>query len=256
MMNFEIGNSRFNRYVGALKRKELNEKLQLMNWKKYTFEFLSIFIAVITAFALNNWNDNRNNRNAESKILSEINNGLEKDLEDIRSNVLGHKLGMKATDYFRDMIANKPISKDSVMFHYFNLTRDFVSIQNTSGYETLKSRGLELIENDSLRTKIISLYEYDYNTLRKLEEEYYEIQFQENYFEDINRSISQNFQFNEDKLITGISTPLKLNQNEEKILLTYLWKIQSNRSFILNYYSQVESEIEKLRVEIENELKR
>jgi len=256
MMNFEIGNSRFNRNVGALKRKELNEKLQLMNWKKYTFEFLSIFIAVITAFALNNWNDNRNNRNAESKILSEINNGLEKDLEDIRSNVLGHKLGMKATDYFRDMIANKPISKDSVMFHYFNLTRDFVSIQNTSGYETLKSRGLELIENDSLRTKIISLYEYDYNTLRKLEEEYYEIQFQENYFEDINRSISQNFQFNEDKLITGISTPLKLNQNEEKILLTYLWKIQSNRSFILNYYSQVESEIEKLRVEIENELKR
>ena len=256
MMNFEIGNSRFNRNVGALKRKELNEKLQLMNWKKYTFEFISIFIAVITAFALNNWNDNRNNRNAESKILSEINNGLEKDLEDIRSNVLGHKLGMKATDYFRDMIANKPISKDSVMFHYFNLTRDFVSIQNTSGYETLKSRGLELIENDSLRTKIISLYEYDYNTLRKLEEEYYEIQFQENYFEDINRSISQNFQFNEDKLITGISTPLKLNQNEEKILLTYLWKIQSNRSFILNYYSQVESEIEKLRVEIENELKR
>ena len=230
--------------------------IKIKNWKKYTLEFLSIFIAVISAFALNNWNENRNNRNAESKILSEIRNGLEKDLEDIRLNVFGHQTGMKAANYFRELMANKPISKDSLMFHYFNLTRDFVSIQNTSGYETLKSKGLELIQNDSLRTKIISLYEYDYNTLRKLEEEYYELQFQENYFKEINNSISQNLQFNENKLITGISIPLKLNPGEEKILLTYLWKIQSNRNFILQYYSEVESKIKKLRMEIENELKR
>ena len=52
------------------------------NWKKYTFEFLSIFIAVSSAFALNNWNDNRRDRNAERKILEEIYNGLEKDLDD------------------------------------------------------------------------------------------------------------------------------------------------------------------------------
>lgn len=32
------------------------------NWKKYGIEFLSIFIAVIAAFALNNWNDNRRDR--------------------------------------------------------------------------------------------------------------------------------------------------------------------------------------------------
>ncbi len=230
--------------------------IKIKNWEKYTFEFLSIFIAVISAFTLSNWNENRNNRNAESKILSEISNGLEKDLEDIHLNVAGHKMGVKSVNYFRELIANKPISKDSLMFYYFSLTRDFVSIQNTSGYETLKSKGLELIQNDSLRTKIVSLYEYDYNTLRKLEEEYYELQFQENYFKEINNSISQNFQFNEDKLITGISTPFKLKPKEEKILLTYLWKIQSNRNFILHYYSEVESKIEKLKIAIEDELKR
>lgn len=230
------------------------KRLQLRNWKKYTFEFLSIFIAVISAFALNNWNDNRNNRNAESKILSEVNNGLEKDLVDARLNIMGHKMGMKAADYFRSVIANKPVSKDSLLFHYFNLTRDFVSIQNTSGYETLKSRGLELIKNDSLRTKIISLYEYDYNTLRKLEEDYYELQFQENYFKEINNSISRNLQFNEDKLITGINLPLNIGQDEEKTILTYLWKIQANRNFILQYYSEVESKIEKLRTEIKKEI--
>ena len=50
------------------------------NWRKYSVEFLSIFTAVISAFALNNWNDNRKDQNAEQKILIEIKNGLEKDL--------------------------------------------------------------------------------------------------------------------------------------------------------------------------------
>lgn len=230
-------------------------KIQIKNWKKYTFEFLSIFVAVISAFALNNWNDNRNDRNAENKILTEIKNGLAKDIEDMRLNELGHKMGIDAVNYFRNILADKPASKDSMMFHYFNLTRDFVSAQNISGYETLKSKGLELIRNDSLRTKIVSLYEYDYNTLRKLEEEYYELQFQENYFKEINSLIAQNFEFNQDKMLIGITTPLKLESDKENIVLIYLMKIQINRSFILQYYTEVKQKIEQLQLEIQFELK-
>lgn len=228
------------------------KEIQEIRWKKYAFEFLSIFIAVISAFALDHWNDNRNNRHAESKILVEINHGLEKDLEDVRLNVRGHQMGINAANYFRNLIAGKSIAKDSMLYHYFNLTRDFISIQNTSGYETLKSRGLELIQNDTLRTKIISLYEYDYNTLRKLEEDYYELQFQENYFKEINSTISQSLEFNADKQITGITTPLRLEKNQEKIILSYLWKIQANRNFVLKYYDEVENKIEKLRQEIKD----
>lgn len=46
------------------------------NWEKIGFEFLSIFIAVTSAFALNNWNENRRDDNAANKILAEISNGL------------------------------------------------------------------------------------------------------------------------------------------------------------------------------------
>ena len=51
--------------------------------RKYAFEFVSIFIAVISAFALNNWNDHRKDREAEEKILIEIDKGLDKDLYDL-----------------------------------------------------------------------------------------------------------------------------------------------------------------------------
>jgi len=232
------------------------KKIKFKNWKNHGFEFLSIFIAVVSAFALNNWNENRRDAHTENKILTEISNGLEKDLDDIKLNVSGHKSGISACNYFRKAFAGKNIKADSLMFHYFNLTRDFVSIQNVAGYETLKSKGLELINNDSLRLKIISLYEYDYNTLRKLEEEYSEMQFQENYFKEINEELAPNFKIDSNGNITGIDLPLKIQENKRNKLLLYLWKIQSNRVFILQYYSGIEKKINKVRENINNEIKR
>ena len=230
--------------------------MNMKNWKKYSFEFLTLFIAVISAFALNNWNDNRRDNNAENKILTEIYNGLNKDLEDLRSNESGHKSGIKAINYFSNILSNKLESNDSVMVHYINLTRDFISIQNTSGYEALKSKGLEIIEDDLLRSEIISLYEYDYSILRKIEEEHYEAQFQRNYFEKINRIIADDFVIDKNKTITGINTPLKVSEKEEKILLTYFWKIQHKRDFILSCYSAVISKTERIRNEIKKEIKK
>jgi len=222
----------------------------LNHWTRFGFEFLSIFIAVIAAFALDNWNENRKERLAESKILIEISNGLDKDLEDININMFGHEEGIKATQFFKEVISGKAVTSDSVLQHYFSLTRDFVSIQNTSGYETLKSRGLELIDNDSLRTKIISLYEYDYTTLKKLEEEYYELQFQENYFEAINRAVAPHFIIDDNMNITGLRTPIQLPEDEKKTLLSYLWKIGVNRNFILQYYKGVKAKIKAIQKEI------
>lgn len=224
------------------------------NFKKYAIEFLSIFIAVVSAFALNNWNDNRRDNNAETKILTEILNGLEKDLVDVKVNEAGHNQGLAACKYWRDIITDQPVNVDSLRQYYLNLTRDFVSIQNTSGYETLKSKGLELIKNDSLRSMIISLYEYDYKTLMKLEEEYNELQFQENYFYEINKLIAPHFIFNSMGNISGIEQPLKINKSERNILLSYLWKIQLNRRFILLSYSEVEGKINKISTAIKKEL--
>lgn len=230
------------------------KKIQFQDWKKYGFEFLSIFIAVVSAFALNNWNENRRDAISENKILTEISNGLEKDLEDIRLNISGHKIGISACKYFRKALTGKTIEIDSLHFYYSKLTRDFISIQNIAGYETLKSKGLELIHNDSLRLKIISLYEYDYNTLRKLEEEYAELQFYKNYFKEINQELSPSFTIDNNGFISGIDLPLKIKENKKNKVLLYLTKIQSNRFFILAYYSQIEKAINEIRENIEQEI--
>lgn len=228
--------------------------MRKINWKQYGFEFLSIFIAVISAFALSNWNDNRRDHRAETKILAEIYNGLEKDLADIRLNRYGHEEGIRACDYFSQIAMGKEVATDSLLPRYFYLTRDFISLQNRSGYETLQSRGLELIENDSLRTQIIATYEYDYTILQKFEEEYAEMQFYRSFFQEINRLLAPNFRFNGEGDITDIDLPLSLSPTDRKLLLSYLWKIKSNRNFILYYYRDVEQKVMALRAAIEAEL--
>ncbi|QCK16520.1 hypothetical protein [Mangrovivirga cuniculi] len=228
--------------------------LKKQDWKNYTIEFLSVFIAVISAFALNNWNDNRRDNNAEEKILAEILNGLEKDAEDVNVNIDGHKQGIKACQYWRNIVMDQEVKKDSLTRYYFMITRDLISIQNTSGYETLKSRGFELIKNDSLRSDIISLYEYDYQMLRKLEEEYPESQLHASYYENFNKSIAPNFEFDEEGNLIDIKLPLEITTADHKILLSNLWRIEVNRRFILAIYEQVQQNIDNLVTRINSEL--
>lgn len=161
-----------------------------------------------------------------------------------------------AGKFWRNVIYNNYFIQDSTQTYYRGLTRDFISIQNKAGYETLKSKGLELIKNDSLRLEIISLYEYDYTILQKLEETYGEMQFQNNYYKELNRIISPFFEFDTLGNIKKIKLPIKIDNAEKNIFLTYLWKIESNRNFILKYYSVVEDKVAGLAKEIDNELKK
>ncbi len=231
-----------------------NQKMEKI--RKFGFEFLSIFIGVFAAFALDNWNDNRKDHHTELKILAEIQNGLKQDIVDIQLNEQGHKDGLRAVSFFEDLILNKHPATDSVVYRYFHLLRNFISIQNVSGYETLKSKGLEIVANDSLRTQIISLYENDYNAVRKLEENYPELQFFTNYFKTFNDALAPNFILDKNGRLSGINDPVKLNEIEKKELLTILWKIKNNRGFMLNNYKEVKAKILKLQKALEQELQR
>jgi len=232
-----------------------NQPRAKMNWKKYGFEFLSIFIAVIAAFALNNWNENRKDNIAENKILNEISNGLSKDLEDIAINIKGHQFGIENCKYFRDLLTKTDINIKEFTPHYFNLTRSYTSIQNVSGYESLKSKGLELIKDDSLRSKIVQIYEYDYQVVQKIEEDYEEMQFHKHYFFPINAYLAPHVKFGKNGMPQKIKLPIELSEEDKNSYFSYLFKIEQNRSQIIYLYSKTEDKIKALNKEIKQALK-
>jgi len=225
-----------------------------LKWSKFLMEFLSIFSAVLLAFALNNWNDNRKTKDIEVNILKEIYNGLELDAEDVELNVLGHKFGVKSANYFHNLLVGNEVNPDSIVFYRRMLVRDFISIQNTSGYESLKSQGLNVIENDKLRSEIISLYEYNYKLIEKIEEHYAAQQFFISYARRFNEAIASNIEFDDDNKMTSITLPLQLSQQGRKSLLLDLHTISEDRKFTMKFYDKVAEQIEKTRNLIEDEL--
>lgn len=225
-----------------------------INWKKYTLEFFSIFIAVISAFALNNWNDNRRDSQSEEKILKEIKNGLLLDLKDIATNKSGHEYGINTCEKFRKLINNEAVDQSSILRDYTILVRDFTSIMNMSGYESLKSKGLEIVKNDSLRFQIISLYDFEYQIIDKLEEGATEMQSFENYFKPINDILYPFMEYDENGRFNGFSKNMKLTELEKKEILSYLWRIERNRSYKMIKYKDIEEKIELLVDNIDKEL--
>lgn len=119
--------------------------------------------------------------------------------------------------------------------------RDFISIQNISGYETLKSKGLEIVQNDSLRLEIIALYENNYNSLRKLEEDYSELQFHDSYFKEFNEVFGTQFYHRRCGQDQRNKTAHQDWGKREKILLVYLWKMRTNRIIMLGGYQEIKN---------------
>lgn len=223
------------------------------NWKKYGLEFVSIFVAVVSAFALNNWSNNRSDAQSEEKILTEIKNGIGVDINDFESNVNGHTSSLKANQIFRDLISNKPVSQDSIGFFYTSLFRDYSPLTNRSGYESLKEAGLKTVTNDSLRWQIIKLYDYYYGIIDILDN-VQEMQSFENYFSAMNALLHPYMEFDESGNLRKINSPIGLSKAERKEILSYIWRLESNRKFKLGRYKLIINEMKKVKKSIEVEL--
>jgi hypothetical protein len=223
-------------------------------WKKYTFEFLSIFIAVISAFALTNWNDNRNSKNSEQKILIEIKNGIGIDKQDFEGNIIGHNLSLRANYVFRKLIKGENIPQDSIGLFYISLFRDYTPVINRSGYESLKETGLKTITNDSLRFQIISLYDYYYGIIEIIDK-VNEMQSFENYFASVNSLLHPYMEFDNNGNLIQITNPKELNKTQQKEILSYLWRLENNRKYKLGKYKSIIRVMENVKRNIENEIK-
>ncbi len=135
------------------------------------------------------------------------------------------------------------------------LFRDYIPIVNKSAYESLKANNLKTVKNDTLRIQIISLYDYYYTIIEKLEYEVPEMKSYKNYFSRINQLVYpfMGFDSNGDlKNIVGID---RLDSTEKQEILSYLWRIRNNRKFKLGRYELILNEMKKLENNIEKELK-
>lgn len=225
-------------------------------FKKYFSEFLLIFISVILAFAFTEWSNSKNEKLSQRTILTEIKNGLQSDVKDLQANVDSHKFSLRGVKVFRNWTLEKSIPQDSIALYYYGLFRNYTPIINKTGYESLKSSGLKTISNDSLRFKIITLYDFHYKIIEKLEDTHPEMQDFTNYFKPTNDIIHSNLSFDEKGNVIGIQPSTNISENDKKALLSYFWRMEINKKFKMMRYNEIIKKLKELQKNIDEEIKK
>jgi len=223
------------------------------NIKKYTSEFILIFISVILAFAMTEWSNSRGEKLSEDKLLTEIRNGIRKDLEDFSNNVNGNKMSLRSAAVMRSWLNKEEVPQDSIAIYYSILFRNYAPIINKSGYESLKATNLKIITNDSLRSEIITLYDYHYKILETLENDAEEMQEFKNFYRPINNLLFPYMEFDAQGRLQKLA-PTALTENQTKEILSYLWQIEFHRKFKLLRYEGVLKAIQQLDENISRNL--
>ena len=136
-----------------------------VNWK-YAFGELSLItIGVFIALAASDWQKNRDARQTEIAILSEMHRSL---LDDVRAlnQLIEHSTRNHDQSKALLDLMNSDAEYSSEFDEYFGTLYCLSRLQlNNAVYESLKSNNLFLISNESLRSKIAHVYEVRYRTV-------------------------------------------------------------------------------------------
>jgi len=134
-------------------------------------EIVLVVIGILIALQINNWNEFNKERESEKIILNEIRDNLKFDLEDFESNIANlQNKAISATSILKILENNSPYTDSIGYFFYYLKTYPHFS-NKSNGYNLLQSKGLGIIQNDSIRKKITDLYEDRYQYLKTYEKE-------------------------------------------------------------------------------------
>jgi len=149
------------------KRKQLADDNKILKYLKYAFgEIILVVLGILIALSINNWNENRKNKNLETIYVLRFLDDLEEEELYVQSyiqyNAKVSDFANKAIQYFDnpEMALENPKQCliDIYQASQFNDAR-----QTASTYKELNTSGqINLLRNYELRTSVISFYESDW----------------------------------------------------------------------------------------------
>ena len=134
-------------------------------------EIVLVVIGILIALQINNWNEFNKERESEKIILNEIRDNLLFDLVDFESNITTFQNKVTSSKSILKILESNSEYNDSIGYFFYYL-KTYPHFSNKSnGYNLLESKGLDIIQNDSIRKRVSDLYEDRYQYLKTYEKE-------------------------------------------------------------------------------------
>ena len=210
-------------------------------------ESVLIFLGILIALQVDNWNQDRQDRNLEKVLLKEMLTNLKSDLKDIEFSIDYHSQFLNSNKIVLEFLEGSVPWHDSLETHFGHLNGGTIFNENISTYESLKSIGIDLISNDYLRQKITHLYSVSYDFILSVEQLAHK-----HTIEFMNPNISEHLY-----TIDFIDRAYPLDISEIKQSNSFRHNLKLNIMFLeyqLRSYQNAKTQIVNLIEEIEKEL--
>ena len=113
-------------------------------------EILLLVIGILIALQINNWNENRQNRNKEVILLSQLRQEFSANLDQLNDKIDQRKNIVKSAKTLLVNFDQGDINNsDSIVYHLQRTV--FIPTFNTNSSDFFSARDISLIQNDSLR---------------------------------------------------------------------------------------------------------
>jgi len=125
-------------------------------------EIILVVIGILIALQINNWNESKKDRKLERTILTEIESTINQNINQLEGTIAGMKEMNQSGQIVLNVWENKIAYSDSLSWHFFKSSwtgKGYVNGLSSAGYDNLKNIGFNLIKNDTLKRKIIKLFE-------------------------------------------------------------------------------------------------
>jgi len=202
-------------------------------------EIILVVIGILIALQINNWNDIRKNRNYEKEILFLINENLKNDSIALTEQLSYSKEANNLTDRLLEQVRIENYS-DSLNQWMGKIISFEIFRAQSSAFEMLKSKGLDVISSKELQLELISYYDenlhYTYEALEDVKES-----FKEDFVPIIQTEFSD-FKWRE------YAKPVDSKAFFEKQLTTSVFKLyQENRASGVPYIESALGKISRIR---------
>ena len=211
-------------------------------------ETVLVVFGILIALQLSNWNELQNRCHKEIVNLKALKSELQNDLttefiDGNKSYLEKEKTLNKLTAFYNN---KNDIPKDSLPYYYLKSISEWTFALNVAAFENLKSTGIDLITNDSLRLKISSLYSNSYPEILVRSKRL--LEFSESEYKPI---IFDNVNLKDTTLSQNDFESLKNN----KQISNRIFYLSSIRKGMLNELNIIIPQIVSLIKDIDNELK-
>lgn len=231
-------------------RKSLLMENKTGKYIKYAIgEIVLVVIGILIALQINNWNENRKDRFIEKKILQSLNNDLQKDIYSMKYMISNDSLINESNSKLIQILKDSHSEYEPNQNKLFGLINRFnVFYPQRMGYESLKSKGLEILLNDSLKSQIVNLYDFQYVLIAE------SIDVKKQLYLDTNLIFNEELETVtiDDKILKIPNDFNELKKNTK--FLNHLTHISAEQLNFLKYDKKILSIIETIKLNIEKEL--